>query len=209
MNLKRKSGNLFIISAPSGAGKTSLIKALLSNSDDIQLSVSHTTRNKRATEQDGVDYFFISVDEYKDMVDKEQFVEHAKVFDNFYGTSSAHIQQVLDTGKDLILEIDWQGAEQVRLKFPHAISIFILPPSKQELANRLNSRGLDSEDVIQKRMEQAEKEMSHCPNFDYIVVNEQFEQALNELNVIIISQSLTKESQFKNLETLLNDLLAN
>ncbi|MFK5986109.1 MAG: guanylate kinase [Pseudomonadota bacterium] len=202
-------GTLYIISAPSGAGKTSLVKELLEQINNVELSISHTTRAKRAAEVDGVDYHFIDKTSFQDMIELQQFVEHAQVFDNYYGTSASHIQENLDKGIDIILEIDWQGAEQVKQKFAQAQSIFILPPSKQALYQRLTNRGQDSEQVIAGRMEQAENEMKHYQQYDYIIVNDDFSLALEQLKSIFISQALQKDQQIIKLKQLIEDLLEN
>ncbi|MFK5895230.1 MAG: guanylate kinase [Pseudomonadota bacterium] len=200
-------GTLYIISAPSGAGKTSLIKELLQQVDKLELSVSHTTRAKRAAEIDGRDYHFIDKTKFQQMVGNHQFVEHAYVFDNFYGTSADHIQEDLDLGIDIILEIDWQGAEQVKQKFAHCISVFILPPSKDELYQRLKGRGQDSEQVIEGRMQQAVSEMVHYKQYDYIIVNDDFSVALEQLKSIMQSKRLEKDRQIFNHQQLIKDLL--
>ncbi len=206
------SGILYIISAPSGAGKTSLIKALLEQIKDVELSISHTTRSMREGEVNGKDYHFVDKETFQQMVKKNQFVEHASVFNNNYGTSEIHIQEDLDNGIDVILEIDWQGAEQVIQKFPQARSIFILPPSKQELLQRLTNRGQDSQEVIDARMNQAVNEMVHYKQYDYIIVNDDFDIALEQLKSFFILtpaslDHLKKQYQIINLKQLIEDLL--
>jgi len=201
-------GTLFIISAPSGAGKTSLIKELLKTVNNVELSISHTTRAQREGEINGKDYHFVDNTVFQEMINNNQFIEHAHVFNNNYGTSSSHIQENLKTGKNILLEIDWQGAEQVIKTFPQAQTIFILPPSKQELRQRLNSRGQDSEDIIDARMEQAVNEMIHYKQYDFIVVNNDFDHALDELKAIFVADSLKKHHQLIKLEHLITDLLA-
>jgi guanylate kinase len=191
-------GNLFILSAPSGAGKSSLIKALLSQDSQtrpMQVSVSHTTRDPRPGENNSEHYHFVSVDEFKKQIDKNAFYEYAEVFGNFYGTSEAAIDVQLAQGIDVFLDIDWQGAQQVRMKKPSVTTIFISPPSKQELENRLRSRGQDSEEIIASRMEQAQSECSHFQEFDYIIVNDNFDQAVTELNAIVLNQRLKCHQQ--------------
>jgi len=200
-------GTLYIISAPSGAGKTSLVKELLDQVDQLKLSVSHTTRAKREAEMDGVDYHFINKTQFQQMVEKDQFVEYASVFGNEYGTSVNHIQENLDKGIDIILEIDWQGAEQVQQKFSHCVSIFILPPSKDELYQRLTSRGQDSQEIIDGRMQQAVSEMVHYKQYDYIIVNDDFSFALEQLKSIMQAKRLKKDKQIIYLQQLIKDLL--
>ena len=204
--MEMKKAELFIISAPSGAGKTSLIKQLLKDSDQLSVSISHTTRKIRSGEVDGKDYFFITVDEFVKMIVDEGFLEHAKVFDNFYGTAIQSVQNNLQNGIDTILEIDWQGAQQVRSAFPDCISIFILPPSIDILQQRLENRGQDSKQIIDRRMRDAINEMSHFDEFDYLVVNDDFNQALVELSSIITSHRLKKNRQLKSLAPLLATL---
>ncbi len=189
------SNCLFTISAPSGAGKTSLVRALLEKNPDVVVSVSHATRPMRPGETDGEDYHFVAVDEFERMVAGDAFLEHAQVFDNYYGTSEQAVRDLLAQGKHVILEIDWQGARQVRAKIPQTIPIFILPPSREELRDRLVGRGTDNVAVIERRMAAADEEMSHYSDADFLVINDQFEQALHELESIIVSQSLTTERQ--------------
>ena len=177
--------NLFIIAAPSGCGKTALVKALLKNSSNLCVSVSHTTRESRPDEVDGVNYHFVSVNKFKEMVDKNAFVEHAEVFENLYGSSRQLINDNLENNKDVILEIDWQGARQVKLNIPKVISIFILPPSKDALLMRLQGRGQDDKQTIMKRMSDAKNQMSHFDEFDYLVINDNFDVALSNLESII------------------------
>ena len=177
--------NLFIIAAPSGCGKTALVKALLKNSSNLCVSVSHTTRESRPDEVDGVNYHFVSVNKFKEMVDKNAFVEHAEVFENLYGSSRQLINDNLENNKDVILEIDWQGARQVKLIMPKVISIFILPPSKDALLRRLQGRGQDEKQTIMKRMSDAKNQMSHFDEFDYLVINDNFNVALSNLESII------------------------
>ena len=199
-------GTLFIISAPSGAGKTSLVAELLDRLDNIQVSISHTTRSSRSGETDGLDYHFVSHQQFKTMVKQQQFVEHAKVHSNYYGTSEDWLQNSLNKGVDVILEIDWQGAEQVRKKFPSSKSIFILPPSKQALLERLKGRGQDTDTVIQQRIAAAKEEMSHYNEADYLVINDQFEFACRQLQYIV--QATRCEINSQGHEKLLIDLLS-
>jgi len=200
-------GSLFIVSAPSGAGKTSLIKTLLESLDGITVSVSHTTRKPRPGEQDGVHYHFVDVDTFLAMQSQGQFLEHAKVFDNYYGTSKAAVEDTLDRGLDVILEIDWQGARQVRALFSDSRSIFILPPSRQVLLQRLTQRGQDNEAVITRRMRDAVNEISHYDEFDFIVINDDFNIALQQLSAIISASRLTLQRQQLVNRALLLDLL--
>jgi len=200
-------GTLFIISAPSGAGKTSLVKQLVSELDDIQVSVSHTTRLQRPGEKDGKDYFFVSKQKFESMILDQAFLEHAQVFENYYGTARKTVAMSLNEGKDVILEIDWQGAQQVRSIFPQSESIFILPPSISVLEQRLRGRGQDSEEIIAKRMKAAVAEMQHHAEYDYLVVNDVFEQALSELKSIVIARRLKADRQQKQLAGLITALL--
>lgn len=202
------SGTLFIISAPSGAGKTSLLTKLVQEQTGIRTSVSHTTRERRPGEEDGINYHFTTVETFQQMTSKAAFLEQAEVFGNYYGTEEAWVDSQLSQNTDIILEIDWQGAQQVRKLKPEAVSIFILPPSKEALFERLNGRGQDSDEVINKRMAQAEKEMSHFLEYDYIVINDQFSEALEQLTAIFLSQRLRLENQKLKQDKLLNQLLA-
>ena len=177
--------NLFIIAAPSGCGKTSLVKALLRNSKNLAVSVSHTTRKPRKGEIDGENYHFVSNETFQQMISNNDFLEYAKVFGNMYGTAKTNIYEKLDSDISIILEIDWQGARQVRQNMPEVISIFILPPSKNVLLERLTSRGQDDKATISERMENSEKEMSHYNEFGYLIINDQFDLALNNLKAII------------------------
>ncbi|MEJ2323015.1 MAG: guanylate kinase [Gammaproteobacteria bacterium] len=186
---------LFILSAPSGAGKTSLLHALMNDAEGIAVSVSHTTRTQRPGEIDGKHYHFVTVEDFQRMIAEDAFIEHAQVFDNFYGTSKAGVQQQLDSGTDVILEIDWQGARQVRRLFPDAVSVFIVPPSVEALRERLSDRGQDSEEVIERRMADALAELSHYDEYDYIIINDQFEQALDDLRCVLRAQHLGREQQ--------------
>ncbi len=202
-------GNLFILSAPSGAGKSSLIKALLSqeSSRTMQVSVSHTTRAPRPGENDGEHYHFISINKFKEQIDKNEFYEHAEVFGNYYGTSEAAIDLQLAQGIDVFLDIDWQGAQQVRMKKPEVTTIFISPPSKAELESRLNSRGQDSDEIIKSRMSQAKAECSHYNEFDYVIVNDDFNQALSDLTTIVNNQRLKCSQQSITHQEMFSELL--
>ncbi len=204
----KTGGTLFILSAPSGAGKTSLVKALLENMEGIAVSVSHTTRARRPGERDGVDYHFVTLKVFKRLLDDSTFLESAQVFDNYYGTSKPEVLDQLASGRDVILEIDWQGAEQVRKRFDGAVSVFILPPSKATLRERLTQRGQDDEQVIDRRMRDAEAEISHFAEFDYIVVNDRFELALAELQAIVTACRLHVRRQGLALASLTAELLA-
>lgn len=202
-------GNLFIVSAPSGAGKSSLISALIKEGQgDMQVSVSHTTRQPRPGEVHGQHYHFVSTDEFKLLIENGDFFEWAEVFGNFYGTSRLVIEQTLEQGIDVFLDIDWQGAQQVKLLMPEAIGIFILPPSRTALEQRLTGRGQDSEQVIADRMAKAVSEMSHYNEYDFVVVNDDFQTAVTDMQAIIRSQRLTKASQIRAYSGMLNDLLA-
>jgi len=177
--------NLFIIAAPSGCGKTSLVEALIKKTKNLCVSVSHTTRPPRPDEVNGINYYFVSINEFEEMIKNNAFVEHATVFDNHYGSSTKLIREKLDEGVDVILEIDWQGARQVKENMPNAISIFILPPSKEALLERLQQRAQDNDATINKRMSDAQNQMQHFNEFDYLVINDDFNSALNDLNLII------------------------
>lgn len=207
--MNNKLGNLFILSAPSGAGKSSLIKALTEKHDDMQVSVSHTTRQARPGEENAVHYHFVTVDDFQQHINEGHFLEWAEVFGNFYGTSKIAIEQMLNKGIDVFLDIDWQGAQQIRELFPEVITIFIAPPSKQELENRLNKRAQDDAQVIKQRMAQAQGEISHYPEFDYLLVNDDFEQCLTDLSSLVLSQRLKMTNQTIKYDQLLKDLLAN
>lgn len=202
------SGTLYIISAPSGAGKTSLVRQLLSRDSQVRVSVSHTTRAMRPGEVNGSDYNFVSMDQFNDMIDKGQFLEFAEVFDNKYGTSQAWVQEQLNQGIDVILEIDWQGAQQVRRLMPDAVSIFILPPSCEALRARLTGRGQDDASVIERRMKDAVNEMSHYAEYDYLVINDQFEQALGELQAVLVARRLRQSVQQQRQQALITALLS-
>ena len=182
-------GKLLILSAPSGAGKTSLARALIEATPNTQMSISHTTRNCRMGEKHGVDYFFVSNEEFQAMIDSDQFLEHAKVYDKFYGTNLQNIEEMLKNGVNVLLDVDWQGARAVKSLMSEAISVSILPPSREELEKRLRNRGRDPEEVIEKRMRQAESEMSHCREADYIILNDDFDLALQDLQYVLQGQA--------------------
>jgi guanylate kinase len=200
------TGILFIISAPSGAGKTSLVGELLQRMNNIKASISHTTRDCRPGEEDGINYHFVCREEFIAMLEQGAFLEQAEVFGNYYGTSQQWVKQMLASGEDVILEIDWQGAAQIRQLFADSTSIFILPPSKQALRERLNNRGQDDSAVIEKRIAAATEEMSHYIEADYMVVNDDFEVALNQLMAIISAQHC--RLPVAGQEKLLSDLLS-
>lgn len=201
-------GTLYTVSAPSGAGKTSLVKALIENTCDIQVSVSHTTRAMRPGEQNGVNYNFVSQDEFAAMLEQAAFLEHAQVFDNYYGTSSQWVEDTLMSGQDVILEIDWQGAAQIRKLLPQTRGIFILPPSQNALRERLNNRGQDPKDVIERRMRDAKNEMTHYIESDFLIINDDFNVALSDFQAIIKAERLTQNKQQKRHQVLLSSLLA-
>jgi len=191
------SGALFIVTAPSGAGKTSLVRELVKDDDSLCISVSHTTRPRREGERDGVDYFFVDRDEFQRKLEEGAFLEHAEVYGHYYGTSREWVRRQREQGLDVILEIDWQGAEQVRKLDPTACSIFILPPSVETLRQRLETRALDDEKTIDRRMRQAQQELAQSKKSDFQVVNDQFERALAEIRAIIRSRRLRCEDQLK------------
>jgi guanylate kinase len=178
-------GNLYVVAAPSGAGKTSLVKALMEREPRIRFSVSYTTRKPRPSEVDGRDYHFVTQERFAKMAERGEFLEHARVFDNFYGTGIETVQTGLTQGELLLLEIDWQGARQVRARLPEARSIFILPPSRRALEERLRTRSTDSEAVIERRLRDAKQDLAHWTEFDYVVINDRFEQAVADLLAIV------------------------
>jgi guanylate kinase len=202
------TGTLYIISAPSGAGKTSLVKALLDSEALIRVSVSHTTRAMRPGEVEGVNYHFTSREQFHGMLDNNEFLEHAEVFGNLYGTSQKWVKQTLAEGFDLILEIDWQGAQQVRRLMPQAKSIFILPPTQEALRHRLTNRGQDSGEIIEQRMREAVSEMSHYVEYDYLLINDDFAHALSDLKAIFRANQLLQSPQQQRHTGLLSELLA-
>lgn len=202
------TGMLYIISAPSGAGKTSLVKRLIADVPNLVVSISHTTRPQRPGEKHGVDYFFVTQDEFKVLLANHDLLEHASVFDNYYGTAKSTVEKNIAEGHDVILEIDWQGAQQIKKICPDSTSIFILPPSTAILEQRLRNRGQDGEQVIARRMRDAVTEISHHNEFDYLLVNEDFDLALTELKSIIIANRLTQERQKYNLKNLISGLLS-
>ena len=201
-------GTLFTVSAPSGAGKTSLVNALIEQCEGLLVSVSHTTRPRRPAEVNGVNYNFVSEPVFQAILERGEFLEHARVFDNLYGTSAVWVEEQLRRGHDVILEIDWQGAQQVKRLMPQAKAIFILPPSRDTLLERLRGRGQDDDGIIQKRMDVAVEEMSHYVESDFMVVNANFDRALAELTAIVNSQRLTTPRQQALLADMLKGLLS-
>jgi guanylate kinase len=200
------SGNLFIVSAPSGAGKTSLVSALLTGNKQISLSISYTTRAPRPGETDGKDYHFVSREQFLQMAQQGDFLESAEVYGNLYGTSQPWIEKQLASGRDILLEIDWQGAAQVRKLMPHAISIFILPPSLAALEARLKGRGQDSAEVIARRLHAAQEDISHVAEFDYVIINDKLDEALRQLDAVVTAVGLHRDSQLSRHATLINQL---
>lgn len=201
-------GSLFIVAAPSGAGKTSLVNGLLDSMANVKISISHTTRSPRPGEIDGVDYFFIEPEQFLQRVEAGDFLEHAQVFGNDYGTSGHWVVEQLVAGYDVILEIDWQGARQVRQQMPDAVGVFVLPPSKAILKERLQKRGQDQPDVIEHRMTQATEEMSHYCEYEYLIINDDFDRALSELKLVIQAQRFRQSLQLHNNKSLIDGLLA-
>jgi len=203
-----KRGRLYVISAPSGAGKTSLVKSLLQSEPRLRLSISHTTRTRRPTEVEGREYHFVSKPQFAELVARGEFLEHARVFDNNYGTSRGFVEGQLAQGHDVLLEIDWQGAQQVRRAMPDCVSIFVLPPARQARAERLARRATDTAEVIRRRLSDAAGDMSHYGEFDYVVVNDDFDRAVADLKRIVEGQAEDLRSNRSGLEPLLRELLA-
>ncbi|EKO3654876.1 guanylate kinase [Vibrio metschnikovii] len=203
-------GTLYIVSAPSGAGKSSLIAGLLERNPTyaMKVSVSHTTRGMRPGEQDGVHYHFVQKEQFEALIEQGEFLEYAKVFGNYYGTSRVWIEDTLEKGIDVFLDIDWQGAQQIRQQMPHAKSVFILPPSKEELERRLNTRGQDSVAVIAKRMSEARSEISHYCEYDYVIVNDDFDVALMDFKAILRAERLKQDKQAAKYQSMIAALLA-
>lgn len=201
-------GRLYVVAAPSGAGKTSLVKALMEREPRLRFSVSYTTRKPRPNEMDGRDYHFITHAQFRDMVERGEFLEHAKVFDNYYGTGLRAVKDALRNGELVLLEIDWQGARQVRARLPAARSIFILPPTRQALEQRLKARSTDSDAVIERRLRDAGRDLAHWPEFDYVVINERFERALEDLLAIVQQRGDALASTRPDVKRLAADLLA-
>ncbi len=201
-------GVLFVVSAPSGAGKTSLVKELRAQVEGFTVSVSHTTRPQRPGERHGVDYFFVGREEFEAMAATGAFLEYARVFDNYYGTARASVEAALSSGKDVLLEIDWQGARQIKASMPDCQSLFILPPSREALLHRLHGRGQDNAETIARRMRDAISEMSHYAEYDYLIVNDDFDAALSEMRSIVLASRLKTSSQSVRLKGLIESLLA-
>jgi guanylate kinase len=198
-------GNLFVVVAPSGAGKTSLVNELLKRDSNIKLSISYTTRAPRAGEVDGRDYHFVTREEFEKMIAAGDFLEYANVYGNYYGTSRRWIEKELAGDHDVLLEIDWQGARQLRALFPHLVGIFILPPSLAELRRRLEARGKDAPEAIERRMASAREEISHVLEFEYIIVNESFETALMDLSAVVRAARLSRAQQAVRLKKLIDE----
>lgn len=201
-------GTLYTVSAPSGAGKTSLVKALIDTTDNVMVSVSHTTRAMRPGEVDGVNYHFVDRDVFTHMAKDNAFLEHAEVFGNLYGTSTQWVKDTLDSGTDVILEIDWQGAQQVRRLIPETVGVFILPPSREELTRRLTGRGQDDSSIIDARMQEAISEMSHYVEASFVIINDDFDVALKDFQAILLATRLTLENQQQRHGPLLTSLLS-
>jgi len=201
------SGTLYIVAAPSGAGKSSLVNALLEREPGIVLSVSHTTRPPRQGDIDGQHYHFVNRGVFERLVAENAFLEHAEVFGNLYGTSRAAVEPLLAAGRDVLLEIDWQGARQVRAVRPDCVSIFILPPSREELERRLRTRAADNAATIARRLAESREEIAHAGDFDYIIVNDQFADALGDLRAIVTSRRLRRDAQLARYSALIDDLL--
>lgn len=206
MNRQQVKGTLFVISAPSGAGKTSLVAAMLERDSLLCVSVSHTTRVRRSGERDGVDYHFVDNARFRQMIGDGVFLEHAEVFGNYYGTSQVWVEQALAQGRDVILEIDWQGAAQIRRLVPDCVGIFILPPSREVLRSRLEGRGKDAPEVIENRLAKAAEECSHVLEFDYVVVNDDFQAAVADLLAITRARRLGVDRQRERYASLIADL---
>jgi guanylate kinase len=203
-----KRGKLFVIAAPSGAGKTSLVRALMQRRPALRFSISYTTRQQRPNERHSHDYFFVDKPEFERMVGAGEFLEHARVFDNYYGTSRRQVEQLLDASQDVLLEIDWQGAQQIRRALPECRSIFVLPPSREALEQRLRGRGTDSDEVIARRLRDSLADLSHWNEFDYIVVNDDFERATQDLEAIVTGQGEHLRRDRPELRELLARLLS-
>lgn len=208
MTANSRRGLLFIVSAPSGAGKTTLVRRLTAALDNINVSVSHTTRPQRARETNGVDYFFVDEAQFRSMVAADRFLEHAQVFDHHYGTAEATVESALNDGHDIILEIDWQGAQQVRRRMPSTVSIFIAPPSYDSLVRRLHDRGREDEQTIARRLAEAVEELSHYQEYDYLIINDDLEQAVTDLVTIVSAARLGAECRRPALDSFIQGLIA-
>ena len=200
-------GNLYVVAAPSGAGKTTLVKALVDSTPNITVSISHTTRPKRPNETHGENYYFIDRNEFEHMIVQNDFLEYATIFDNFYGTSKHWVKETLAKGVDVILEIDWQGYQQIKQLFPHTHSIFILPPSLDDLKNRLIKRNQDHPEIIEKRLADVQETIQHLSEFDYVIVNDNFEHALTDLKAIIHAGRLSQKCQSVKYHALINSMI--
>jgi len=203
-----KRGRLWVVAAPSGAGKTSLVRALLERDDTLKFSISYTTRPQRVSEVDGRDYFFVDEARFLEMVSRDSFLEYARVFDHWYGTGREHVGQLLDDGFTVLLEIDWQGARQVRERAPESESIFILPPSIAELERRLRGRKTDSEAVIRRRLEDALGDMAHWSEFDHVVINDDFDRALAELAAVVAGREQSRRTSLADVRATAEAILA-
>jgi guanylate kinase len=208
MSAEPEPGRLYVIAAPSGAGKTSLVKALTEREPRLRFSVSYTTRKPRANEIDGRDYHFVTSDRFREMVERDEFLEHAQVFDNFYGTGVQAVRDALAAGGLVLLEIDWQGARQVRERLPDARTIFILPPTRQTLEERLKARSTDSEAVIQRRLQDARRDIGHWTEFDFVVINDRFDQAVEDLHAVVRERGDPLVAARPDVERLAAELLA-
>jgi guanylate kinase len=200
-------GTLYVISAPSGAGKTSLVRALMERQPELRFSISYTTRTRRPNEQDGVDYFFVDKDEFERMIPQGEFLEHARVFDNLYGTPRKHVEEFLKKGTNVLLEIDWQGARQVAAAMPERRSVFILPPSRDALEQRLRGRATDSDEVIARRLADSLADLSHWKEFDYVIVNDDFDRAAAELEAVVMGRAENLRRDRPEVTTLVRNLL--
>jgi guanylate kinase len=206
--MRGERGKLFVIAAPSGAGKTSLVRALMQRRPTLRFSISYTTRAQRPNERDGHDYFFVDKQQFERMAAAGDFLEHARVFDNYYGTSRSQVERILDASQDVLLEIDWQGAQQIRSTLPECRSIFVLPPSREALEQRLRGRKTDSDEVIARRLRDSLEDLSHWSEFDYIVVNDDFDRATGELEAIVTGQGEHLRRDRAELRELLARLLS-
>lgn len=205
--MQPERGRLFVVAAPSGAGKTSLVRALMQRQAQLRFSISYTTRQQRPAEQHGHDYFFVDEAEFQRLIAADEFLEHAQVYDNYYGTSRTQVEKLLAAGSSVLLEIDWQGAQQIRRTMPQHVSIFILPPSRDALEKRLRSRATDSDEVIARRLRDSLADMSHWAEFDYVVVNDDFERATRDLEAIVTGQGDSLRRDRPQVQALTQQLL--